>query len=228
MATGESAKAKAPAASRATSRSCQRPLLRTNWRVGRASKNSLARRSRGADVGTVWRVACQLGVVLVEQLGLTGAQDGAGLDQVQLHGLEELGHDGGGAERVGHQRAAAGPELDQPDRGGAAGVEPGLDQGEAQELAEELADLGGGDEVAGGPQGVAARVVAVLRVGQGERHVAADIDGALLPDHAAEEGGQLAQRVAIRAGRKDQASSRRPASSIGRLSSWPIVMPPAR
>ena len=67
-----------------------------------------------------------------------------------------------------------------------------------------------------------------LGVGEGERHVAADVDGALLLDHAAEQGGQLAQRVAIRAGRKDQASSRTPASSIGRLSSWPMVKPPGR
>ena len=69
---------------------------------------------------------------------------------------------GGGAQRVAHQRAAAGAELGEHEGVGAALVGPDLGRPEADQLAEHLADLGGGDEVARRAERIAGGVVAVL------------------------------------------------------------------
>ena len=69
----------------------------------------------------------------------------------------------GDAKDVGHQRAAAGAELDQPDGRGRAGSAPRLDQPGADDLAEHLADLRRGGEIAGRAEGIARHVVAVRR-----------------------------------------------------------------
>ncbi len=98
-----------------TCRSRQPSPSRWNWRIGRASKNSLAIRNSGASgraaaaVDPVRRVTCQ-------RLCLPRAQDRRGLDQVQPRGLVKPRHPARGAQRVGHQRAAPRPQLGQRER----------------------------------------------------------------------------------------------------------------
>ena len=103
---------------------------RTNWRTGRASRNSLATSSSGRSVGR----PAELVVPVHRQPGqgrrLPLAQDRAGLDQVDRIGrLQKLGRHPRRAQRVGHQRAAPGTELDQRPRGragrGRANAGPG-------------------------------------------------------------------------------------------------------
>ncbi len=80
--------------------------------------------------------------------GLDRAQPGRGLDQVHAQRRPERRRDcGDGAQRVGHQRAAAGPGLGQDHRVGAAHRLPGDGGPGAQDLPEGLADLGRGGEV---------------------------------------------------------------------------------
>ena len=52
------------------------------------------------------------------------------------------------AQHIGHQRAAAGPQLDQEHRVGRAHPLPQIGAPQPDQLAENLADLGRGDEIA--------------------------------------------------------------------------------
>src|SRR3712207_9263095 len=57
--------------------------------------------------------------------------------QVHADRFQEARHDPGRAERVGHERAAARPELDQEDPRRPAQVQPVLGQRQADERSEE-------------------------------------------------------------------------------------------
>ena len=152
-----------------TQRSRQRPPALTYWRIGKASNNSLATMSSGCSrqVGDGHRarrrrlrrrrqsVAC-----------CTAAKPRAGLDEVRCR--RRARRRGSSlpqrAQHILHQGAAARPDLGERRRGsGRPARLPGADQPDADQLAEHLADLRRGDEVAGAAERLARRVVAVLR-----------------------------------------------------------------
>lgn len=87
-------------------------------------------------------------------------------------------------KHVVHEGAPAGPNLNQLDAlAGPALADPFGDEPDAEELAEDLGDLGGGDEVALCAELVAvladgAGVVAANVTGEAHAHVAGEGDGA--------------------------------------------------
>ena len=95
-------------------------------------------------------------------------------------------------------------------------VGPGLREPEADELAEHLADLGGGGEVAGRPEGIAGGVVA----GEAGRHPGVEAEGGVF-----EAGRRSAAKGHAR--RAERMTRTRPAASIGSERSWPMVRPQA-
>ena len=115
------------------------------------------------------------------------AQMLAGLDQVQAQAGAERRYLGGGAQQVRHQRAAARPELHQQARIGLAEIRPCAGEPQSDQLAERLADLGRGDEVAAGAERIVPRIVAERRMAERQRHEARGRDRAapldLLCDH---------------------------------------------
>jgi hypothetical protein len=52
-------------------------------------------------------------------------------------------------------------------------------------------------------------------MGEGERHVAADVERALLPDQVAEQAGKGGQRAGTRTGREAMANRMSPPRNIG-------------
>ena len=179
----------------------------------------------------VARQARRLVVPLHRQPGqerrLPLAQGRAGLDQMDAHGGGERGHHPRRPQRVGHQRAAPGPELDHGHPAGPPEIEPVLHQRQADQLAEQLADLRRGDEVAGGAQRIAARIVARHWMGQGQRHVAGDRDRAVVEDQPAQAVLERAHPMPRPAAGRAR-TRKMPKASIGSERSWPMVMPPAR
>src|SRR5690606_2906656 len=87
------------------------------------------------------------------------------------------------------------------------------------DLAEHLADLGRGGEIAGGADGLARRIVA----GKAERHVALHRHRPV-PSYPRGEGGE--KIVGHRP--RERQTSHSPISAMGTDSSMPIVRPPAR
>ena len=104
------------------------------------------------------------------------------------------------AQHVLHQRAAAGADLGERDRRRPADRLPGAEQPDADQLAEHLADLRRGDEVAGRAERLARRVVAVVRIEQAKRHVVGDADRAVGLDQADDLFAQPSTSVYARAG----------------------------
>ena len=201
--------------SRVIIRSRQRTSARWNWRIGRASRNSLASRTSGPGrqlTGTLDPLRGGVG----ERRGLAGAERGAGLHEPGAGGGAETGDRGGGAQGVVHERPAAGAEFGEHDGVGAALVGPHLGGPEADQLAEHLADLGGGDEIARHAQGVAGGVVA----GDAEGHVGVEAERSLRRD-----AGAQVRRERGHARRAERTRRMRPARSIGNERSWPIVRP---
>ncbi len=111
-----------------------------------------------------------------QRLFLRRAQHRAALDQMQPRGAREVRHKPRGAERVLHQRAAARPELDQQNRIGRAHPLPQIDAPQADQLAEHLADLWRGDEIAARAQRIARRVIAPARMEQRLLHEGCDAE----------------------------------------------------
>ncbi|KAH9827980.1 hypothetical protein Tdes44962_MAKER09530 [Teratosphaeria destructans] len=105
-----------------------------------------------------------------------------------MHGLDGLCQGGEiayGAEHVVHQRPAAGADLDEHDAVALAALgDPFGDDPDADEFAEDLGDLGGGDKVAfgaelvAGGRGVCGSVVAAEVAGEALAHEGGDGDGA--------------------------------------------------
>ena len=116
---------------------------------------------------------------------LLGAQHRACFDEIETQRAAERRHAGGGAQQIGHQRAMPRTQLGQNDRIGPADTLPQIGAPQPDQLAEDLADLGRGDEIAGAPERIVAGVVAGLRVvqcdrdegGDGNRPMPADVPG---------------------------------------------------
>ena len=125
-----------------------------------------------------------------------------------------------------------GPSSASTKGGGLAHHLPDRDRPEADQLAEDLADLRRGDEVAGAAERLAAHVVAVLGIGEAERHVVGDGDRPGGADMRRDLFGEAASRAFRRrrgAPRRDAQIIRpMPNRIIGIDSSMPMVSPPAR
>ena len=86
------------------------------------------------------------------------------------------------AHRVGHQRAASGPEFDDAHVLRRTHLFPDRGHPQPDHLAEHLADLGRGDEIAGGAERFVGEVISVFRMREtkphvfGERHWSGDVD----------------------------------------------------
>ena len=149
-----------------TRRSRQPPPRRTYCRSGSASKNSLASRIIGPP-GTSASIACHAGgVAAVASVSRCRARN-TGL--VSTRCKRAAATNSGAIRRhvrpaSAAERAASGAEFHQPNRVRRTHRPPDLDAPRADQLAEHLADLRRGGEVAGGAERIAGRVVAVFRM----------------------------------------------------------------
>lgn len=107
----------------------------------------------------------------LQRLALHIAQSGRSFDQRDLRRRQKPGHPRAGAERIGHQRAAPRPKFGEREGRRRALIQPTLRQGEADQLAKHLADLGGGDEIPLRAERRAGRVVAPIGMQQAGLHI---------------------------------------------------------
>jgi hypothetical protein len=107
---------------------------------------------------------------VLERLLLALAQRRAHLDQVHHQRGQKLRHDLRRAQRVKHHGAAARAKLDQPHVLRLAHLLPHRSRPQPDQLAEDLAHLRRGDEIAGATERIAGHVVAVLGMGEAQRH----------------------------------------------------------
>ena len=171
-------------------RSVQPRAVFSNWRTGRASKNSLATSSSGPS-GTSSKRACQVGLIGGEGLALQGVQLLVDLDEMEIDGGMEARHAARGAQGIGHQGAASRSKLDQPHAGWASHRQPALGQPGAQKLAEHLGDFRRRGEVAGGADGQRLAVVAQPRMAQRLGHEVGERDRAGERDASGDQPAEL-------------------------------------
>ena len=165
---------------------------------------------------------------MAEAGGLLGAQGLARLDQVHLDGIAKGRHGLRGAQRIGQQRAPAGAELDEAHGPGPAHGLPDRRAPEADQLAEHLAHLRRGDEVARSADGPAAAVIAVRGVRQAELHVGGDAERPVPPDSLPDlrrQGGHDSARPPSRGTGGMRRMRKRPSTIIGIDSTCPMVRP---
>jgi hypothetical protein len=107
--------------------------------------------------------------------------------------LNQMNHNGGAKaiddlrrpQRIRHQRAATGPEFDHAEVFRRTHLPPDRRHPQSDQLAEHLADLRRGDEIACGTDRLAVDVIPMLRMAEAELHVLGDRDRARRPDDAA-------------------------------------------
>ena len=134
---------------------------RTNWRTGRASKNSLAITMAGPS-GTS-SIRSRHAIRRTEarkRRRCRSRRTGLVSTRCDVEGVEEIRRERG--RPAGRRPSGCRVRVRAPraGRGRAAHRVPDLDIPQADQLAEHLADLGRGDEVAGRAERVAGRVVA--------------------------------------------------------------------
>ena len=171
---------------------------------------------------TLWQSldAVVVGQGLGDGVDLAGAENGGGFDEVQFGSLDKARDGARGAERIGHERSATRAKFSQEEGRGAPSVDPALGKKQAQHLAEHLADLGGGYEIALDPQWITGGVIAVVRVEERLVHVVGDGDWPVPRDAGEERLGQC------RHGRRSAQIIRpRPPMIIGVERSCPIERP---
>jgi hypothetical protein len=137
-----------------------------------------------------------------EPLGLGGAQDGAGLDQLDRRRQPGAAHR---PQRILGQGAAPGPQLDIMRRHRAARAAPQVGEPDADQLAEHLADLGRGDEIAVRAERIAGRVIMRVRLG----HIIGDLDRAFGGDAGPQPGLKRPLAHRRRPGRRGRRASSR-------------------
>ena len=98
-------------------------------------------------------------------------QSRADLDEMQDDRSLKIFDDFRGPECVDHQRAMPRAKLDNAHVFRRAHLLPDRSHPQADQLAEHLADLRRGDEVAAGADRVVGDVIAVLRMGESEPHI---------------------------------------------------------
>ena len=157
----------------------------------------------------------------------------AHLDHVQHDGGAECGNHLGRPQHVEHHGAAPWSKLHQPHVFRRSHGAPGRGRPEPKQLAEHLADLRRGNEIPSAADRRAAHIVAVLGVGEAERHVLGDRQG---PDALNAPSDLRLERRRVRRPHGCSAALRRAVTSIrtkparmsGSDSSIPIVTPPQR
>ncbi len=165
-----------------------------------------------------------------ERLLLPLLKHRARLDHVHDDGVAEFRQNARGAQHVHHHGAAAGAKLDKADVLRRAHLAPDRCAPDADQLAEHLAYLGGGDEIAVAPERIARHVVAVPGIAQAQRHELAHrhrpaaLDA--LPDFSLERGVHRFQACGNGGRLEAQTISAIPISISGTDSSMPMVMPP--
>src|SRR5262245_30801471 len=105
---------------------------------------------------------------------------------MNARGLREARDAAGRTQRIAHQGAAPGTQLDQAERRWAAELLPGDRAPQADQLAEYLADLRSGDEIACRADAVAPLPAAVLGIGQANLHVLVDAQRPVAADALAQ------------------------------------------
>jgi hypothetical protein len=130
--------------------------------------------------------------VVGQRLGLAGPERAAGLQQHDVQRLGEAGRDTRSPQRIAHQSSIAGAELDQPQARRPAEAGPHFRRPQAQDFAEHLRDMGGGDEVTVGPESRPHRIITFLRIVQARIHVVVDGQGPFAPDALDEARQQVA------------------------------------
>ena len=168
-----------------------------------------------------------------QRLALEALERRTDLDHVQHDGGTELRHHLGGPQCIEHHRAATGAELDQLDTLRRPHRPPDRRCPQPDQLAEHLADLRSGGEIARGSERIVRRVVAMLGMGEAERHVLRDRHRAAALDAPAnlrrERYDVFRHHVGFRCWLRMAAAIRAtPASSKGTDSSVPMVSPPHR
>ena len=119
---------------------------------------------------------CDGDAAVEQELVLHRRQRRARLHEPDVERGAEFRDDPGRAQRVAHQRAPAGPDLDQVDGARRTHARPHLGRPQADKLAEHLRDFRGGGEVAARAERIPVHVIAELGMGERERHVAFDRD----------------------------------------------------
>ncbi len=133
-------------------------------------------------------------------------------------------------QQIGGERPAAGAELGHRDRRGLSHPLPDQGAPHADQFAENLAHLGGGDKIAGGADRPPGHVIPALRVIEGHRHERGDGQRSLGANPTRDLAGQTVRAHAV-VGRLPSRAQRIiaiPAINSGIDSNWPIVVPKIR
>ena len=169
---------------------------------------------------------------VAQRVRLALPQGGAHLDEMHAQRPAEFGRGAGGADRIEHHGAAAGPDLDELEHGGRADLLPHFGGPQSDHLAEHLAHFRRGDEVAGGAERVAAQVIAVIGIVEAERHERRDrhrpVAGDAGADHRIERRAFGAHDECSGLRRSAKAANPAPAMNSGMHSTMPMVMWPHR
>ncbi len=214
-----------PSGASPTMRSAQPRGVFSNWRTGRASKNSLATSSIGPS-GTSSRRACQVGSKSASAVRCKACSRGLMSTRWRSSAAWKPGDAARGAQCIGHQRAAAGPQLDEAHRLRPAHRQPALGEPGAQKLAEHLGDFRRRREVAGGAHRQGGAVVAEAGMAERLGHEVGDRDRAGERDASCDQLAELRghgtgvtkQGGADMPGRS--ASRRRPATAATAACPW--------
>ena len=148
---------------------------------------------------------------IAQRLVLDAAEHGACLDQSYGDAVEKLGHASPGAERVSHQGAASRPKLGDDHRGGLAHGLPDGGGPDTDQLAEDLADLRSGDEIAFAPDRLTRGVIAAALIGEAGFHIVVNADrpfaGNPLSERCRERSGIDSVGLPLRAHHDDAKAS---------------------
>ncbi len=149
---------------------------------------------------------------------------------MQTNRAAEFGYRRSSAQQIGGEHAAAGAELGEDHGIGAPDPLPHQRAPQPDQLAEDLADLGCGDEIPAGADRPPGRVIAELWIVERDCHIGCDGQRPLGADAARDLGRKRAcAHGADRRGvRRAQKMIRIPAISTGIDSNWPIVVPKSR
>src|SRR5690625_204724 len=120
-------------------------------------------------------------------IALLFSQARARLDQMKLESALESRQQSCCAQGVCHQAAAAWSQLDQEQTFRLPHRLPAFGTPETEKFTEHLAYLGRGDEVSAAAEGIARRVVADLRMGEGNGHVVGEADGTFGADASCDD-----------------------------------------
>ena len=137
-----------------------------------------------------WRILVPAGLWPVSALACASRRVGLVSTKWTSTAWRRAGTTFEGAQRSAISVPRPGPSSISLIGSGAAQASPAIGAPQAQDLAEHLADLGRGGEVAGGPQRIARPVIAVAGMAEGERHVAAHADRPVLTDQGLDLTGE--------------------------------------